>query len=214
MLAEEVRRRRAAARTRLAALLARFPADDVKEPDRFTVRTELLVLAGLLESPQLLSRIKATYPPLPDSAYWMSRYGTALSDAAEALAMGEPDTAVTRLREGTAGDYKPFFWLPLVDLLFGLAFAEVGQVDSAVVHLEAAADLANLAISPFALGRLHLPLVLRRLAALEESRSNTDAAVRHYQRFLELWSDADPEVRDQVTSAQRALARLTGAETS
>ena len=41
-----------------------------------------------------------------------------------------------------------------------------------------------------------------------------DEAIRQYQRFLSLWSDPDPELRDQVESARRALARLTRAESS
>ena len=50
--------------------------------------------------------------------------------------------------------------------------------------------------------------------AAKAAQGDTEAAIRHYQTFLDLWSDPDPELRDQVTSAQRALARLTGTESS
>ncbi|NIR59576.1 MAG: hypothetical protein GWO02_08655, partial [Gammaproteobacteria bacterium] len=53
-----------------------------------------------------------------------------------------------------------------------------------------------------------------RLAELEESRGNIEAAIGHYQRFLELWSDVDPEVAGQVRAAERAVARLSGTERS
>ena len=63
VLGEEMRRREAAARARLDTTLDRFPPDSIGEPDRFLVRTELVVLAGLLESPQLRKRIESAYPP-------------------------------------------------------------------------------------------------------------------------------------------------------
>ncbi len=59
----------------------------------------------------------------------------------------------------------------------------------------------------------HLPVVLRRLAELEERRGNIQAAMRYYRRLIELWSDPDPEVRGQLESARRALARLAGERT-
>ena len=52
------------------------------------------------------------------------------------------------------------------------------------------------------------------LAQLETARGDTAAAIERYRQFLDLWADPDPELRDQVTSAQRALARLTGTESS
>jgi tetratricopeptide (TPR) repeat protein len=212
VLSEEMRRREAAAQARLETMLDRFPPDSIGEPDRFLVRTELVVLAALLESPELQDRIESAYPPFLDSTHWLGRYGAGLSGAAAALERGDPALAVESLRAGTASGYKPFYWLPLTHLLFGLAFDGLGQVDSAVVHLETAAEPRNNFGSTFALGRFHLPAALRRLAELEESRGNTEAAIRHYQSFLKLWSDADPELRDQVDAARRALARLSGAE--
>ncbi|MGD8699825.1 MAG: hypothetical protein PVJ43_11070, partial [Gemmatimonadales bacterium] len=55
---------------------------------------------------------------------------------------------------------------------------------------------------------LTLPQTERRLADLEVARGNLAAAARHYQNFLELWSDPDPELLPQVESARRALDRL------
>ncbi len=104
--------------------------------------------------------------------------------------------------------------MPLTDLLFGLALERSGQIDSAVVRLEAATELRKNFGSTFPIGRFHLPAGLRRLAELEESRANRQAAVRYNRRLLVLWSDADPELGDQVESARRSLARLTGAEAS
>jgi hypothetical protein len=57
---------------------------------------------------------------------------------------------------------------------------------------------------------MQLPFVLRRLAELNTARGDTAAAIEQYRQFLDLWSDPDAELRDQVTSARRALARLTG----
>jgi hypothetical protein len=53
-----------------------------------------------------------------------------------------------------------------------------------------------------------------RLARLEESQGDVEAAIRHYRHFLELWSEPDPELQDEVETARRAVARLAGRETS
>ena len=55
---------------------------------------------------------------------------------------------------------------------------------------------------------MSLPGIERRLADLEVVRGNPAAAARHYQNFLDLWSDPDPELLPRVESARRALDRL------
>jgi tetratricopeptide (TPR) repeat protein len=49
-----------------------------------------------------------------------------------------------------------------------------------------------------------------RRAQLHERRSETTEAVRYYSYFLELWSEADPNLQPQVESARRAVDRLAG----
>ncbi len=213
VLAEQMRSRSAAARSHLESMLDRFVGDSIPETDRRWIRPGLLVLTGVLGQTALLDRVDTAYPPHSDASHWLTRYAEGIGGAATALAHAEPERAIEVLRDGTAGDYEPGFSAGLVNLVFGLAFDELGTADSAIPHLESAIGSWQLA-SAWSSGNFYLPFVLLRLAELEESRGNTDAAVAHYQRFLELWSDPDPEVRDQVDSARRALARLTGAESS
>ncbi len=100
----------------------------------------------------------------------------------------------------------------MVHLLYGLAFEGLGQLDSAVAYLERATELRHLTSFNKPQGRYHLPPMLRRLAELEERRGNEERAIRHYQRLLDLWRDADPVLQEDVAAVRRAVARLTGSE--
>ena len=216
-IVEQTRGQPSAALSYLAAMLERYPADSISEVDRYIVRTHLAVAAGTLGQTDLVDRIQATYPRDRDPPVWLARYGIAVEDAARALSAGAPARALEHLREVREFGYKPGHWEFDVNLLFGLTFEELGAVDSAVVYLERAINpgaFSGGGTWSLRMAKTQLPLVLRRLAELEESRGNTEAAIRQYRRFLDLWSDPDPELRDQVESAQRALARLTGAESS
>jgi tetratricopeptide (TPR) repeat protein len=215
VMAAAMRGDRDAARSRLVAWLERLPADSIGEPDRFVLRTELLVIAGLLESEDLIERIRRSYPgdTYQDSTHWLRRYGDGISDGAVSLARGRPEVALEHVRSATATGYRPFYWVTFTELLYGLAFDALGQTDSAVAHFEVAADLRNVGLASFSQGRPHLPMVLRRLAELEEARSRPDAALRYYRRLLELWSNADPELREEVAAVRRAVARLSEMET-
>ncbi len=59
-------------------------------------------------------------------------------------------------------------------------------------------DLTYAARSHFDLGQLY------------ESLGEPERAAQHYARFIELWQDADPELRDVVDEAQQRLAALGG----
>ena len=52
------------------------------------------------------------------------------------------------------------------------------------------------------------PPALRRLGELHQSLGHRDAAIDYFQRFVELWSDADPELQPQVQQARERLAVL------
>ena len=53
-----------------------------------------------------------------------------------------------------------------------------------------------------------LPHVYWRLASLYERKSDVRRAVEYYGKFIELWSDADPELQPRVAEARRRLGRL------
>jgi tetratricopeptide (TPR) repeat protein len=50
----------------------------------------------------------------------------------------------------------------------------------------------------------------RRLAQIEDRRGNTKKAIAYYERFVDLWSACDPELRPQVDAANARLAALRG----
>lgn len=209
-MAEAARGRPDAAGDDLTAILDYFPADSLAALDRYITRTTSRSLAAVLGRVDVADRFAAAYPPPGDSLLWVSRYGEALAGGLESLARGDPEAALRRLDSLRRIDQRPGPWEPLRELAFGLTFAELGRVDSAVVHLESFIRPAEIAGGGFPLAQL--PAIERRLAELEESRGDSDAAIHHYRRFLELWSDADPDLQYEVDSARRALARLSQIE--
>ena len=60
------------------------------------------------------------------------------------------------------------------------------------------------ATDPVMAGPSHL-----RQAQMHERLGEPEQAVIQYRRFIELWSDCDPEFRPMLEGAQRALERLT-----
>ena len=47
-----------------------------------------------------------------------------------------------------------------------------------------------------------------RQAEIYERRGKRDLAARHYRRFIELWSRADPELQPAVAEARKRLAEV------
>jgi tetratricopeptide (TPR) repeat protein len=96
------------------------------------------------------------------------------------------------------------------------------QVDIGRAHeLAGRPDAARAAYSAFLDGRGFdrlffdsngLPVVLQRLAALEEAAGRTERARLLYARFIELWEDADPDLRPRVDAARRRLQTLVDRE--
>jgi tetratricopeptide (TPR) repeat protein len=209
-LGELIAGRPDAARSQIESLIAALPPDSMQELDRHLLRSTLRPILGVAGLPDLADRVAAVYPAVGDTTHWLYRYGEGMSEAALALNEGDPERTVELLRQIRALDVGIWGWTWSIYLMTGLAFADLAEPDSAVKYLEAAIQPAGVASYSFT--RVYLPVVERRLAELEESRGNSEAAIRHYSRFLELWSDADPELQGQVESARRALAGLAGSE--
>jgi tetratricopeptide (TPR) repeat protein len=208
-LAEQIRGRPGAAQARIEAFLNRFPADSIPLAHRFVVQPGLRWGAAQLGRLDLAGRIRQAYPLLEPMPRIM-RHGQLVAEAAEALARDDATRAAELMREAGGYDaaFPPFRYL--VDLVSGMAFEALSEFDSAIAYLERAAHPGHMA--GWTPARVLRPVLERRLAELEEARGNADAAVRHYRRIFELWSDADPELQDQLGSARRALALLGGLE--
>ncbi|MGH7579933.1 MAG: hypothetical protein ACREM9_07160 [Gemmatimonadales bacterium] len=52
---------------------------------------------------------------------------------------------------------------------------------------------------------LELAKVLKRLGELHEARGELEKAREYFHRFVELWTECDPELRPQVAQARRRL---------
>ena len=54
----------------------------------------------------------------------------------------------------------------------------------------------------------NLAAIYERLGGLYELKDETERAVFYYEKFVELWKNADPEFQPRVDAARRAIERL------
>ena len=88
------------------------------------------------------------------------------------------------------------------------AHDRAGRPDSAIALYERALATPSVFGTPYEVS--WYPHALRRLGELHESLGNPEQAIDYYQRFIELWKDADPELQPQVEDVKRRLAALVG----
>jgi tetratricopeptide (TPR) repeat protein len=117
------------------------------------------------------------------------------------------DDAVAALRRwADHEDNEAFPFFELFDL--AQAYDAAGEADSAITYYRRYLN------QPF-IYRLgsdsdNLWLVLRRLGALHQARGDQAAALEHYERFVELWREADRELQPLVREVSDRVARLAG----
>ena len=90
----------------------------------------------------------------------------------------------------------------------GLVHDRMAESDSAIAHYER--FLTTPSYARWTWDPRWLGFVLERLGQLHEERGDAEQAVEHYTRFVELWRDADPELRPRVEAARVVVARLAG----
>jgi len=125
-------------------------------------------------------------------------------DAAVAMAEGQYAEAA-RAYLG-ANEQQGFPSLYLWDAARAYDLAE--QPDSAIAAHE-------LAISVPDPGRIfwefdRLGPAYKRLGELYEAKRSREKALEYYGRFVDLWTDADPELQPIVRDVKRRMARLAG----
>ncbi len=119
-----------------------------------------------------------------------------------ALASGEYDRAIDALHRADDG---PCMACSLV--LLARAYDAAGRSDSAVALWERFATTnARWAF----LDSTELPTAHRRAGQLYEQLGERQKAIEHYNAFLEMWRDADPELQPVVEEVRARLARLVG----
>ncbi len=97
-----------------------------------------------------------------------------------------------------------------IDFYIGMGFDQANEPDSAIAAFRRYLD------TPYwsALGEraYHLAYVDRRLGELYEARGDRGDAATYYQKFVDLWKNADPELQPQVADVKKRLNHLRDTE--
>jgi tetratricopeptide (TPR) repeat protein len=209
--AELLRGRPEEARSRLERAVARRPLESIPRTDRLLATYWVASSAAQLGDVEAARRY--TDAAAADTAeYWEAGLLLRLR-AAEALARSEYAYALDYDRRAIQREFGRAW---VYDQLYrAQAFDALGQRDSAIIlysDVAAPHSMASGFSSQFYY-LAHLPVVQRRLGELFAEVGDMAAAAKHYQAFLELWSDVDLELRPQVEAVRQALERL-GAESA
>ena len=192
-----------AARALLNRALQRAPVDSVPYLDRDYSR---LLLAATLAG----DTARALVFHAENRKAWES-FGNlidrpaleALDDAIVATALGNYEGAVTAIERART---LPTDRLDAMELRLFLVYDRAQRVDSALAagerFLSMPAPLRLQLDSYFRAG------VLQRLGEMYEAKGNIDKALTHYQAFVELWKDADPELQPRVRDVRGRIERL------
>ena len=97
-----------------------------------------------------------------------------------------------------------------VDASVGLAFDRANEPDSAIAHYQRYLN------TPFAYRLFNdadqLGPIYRRLGELYETKGDRGDAARYYEKFVNLWKNADPDLQPQVADVKRRLSDLQETE--
>lgn len=146
--------------------------------------------------------MRIVVPTAPDSIG-----ATAHADAHLAFAEGRWDDAIARMQESErrfAGG-GPLHALVTIAQAHDLA----GRPDSAIVYLE---RLVNTPDPNLDTRGRYGPAAHKRLGELYDARGDRAKAVEHFERFVELWKDAEPELQPMVREVRAKLERLRRGE--
>jgi eukaryotic-like serine/threonine-protein kinase len=131
------------------------------------------------------------------------RFFDLVARGAAAEASGDLDRALTMYQGWTADGNCPSCGAYET----GKIHDRRGQVDSAIAAFELVAAPPTLDASIFIDGYALAPS-LKRLGELYETRGDRRTAARYYERFVELWKDADPELQPVVREVRARIAQL------
>jgi tetratricopeptide (TPR) repeat protein len=180
--------------------LAAYPIEDIPIPDRpYVDLAELYAVAGRPDrSRALMDDFDAVADPRTMRANDMGHQQMA---GWIALAEDRPDDAVEAFRAADQG-MCPICLLPMIGVAYDLA----NQADSTVAIYER--YLETPWVARIETDMLVLPSIYERLGQLYAARGDAEAARDNYTRFIQLWENADPELRPRVAAARTALESL------
>ena len=182
--------------------LRETPLDSLDVADRpYLELAGLYAVAGRPEDAErLLARFDdQTGPVLTPSDRIERRFAVGML----ALAQGHVEEALVAM-ESVIAEKKTFEGWNLPFL--GLAQERAGQPAAAQATYEQ--YLASPSMFRVIYDRDLLGTVLERLAALYAEAGERERALTTYQRLVDLWAEADPDVQERVAEARRAIARL------
>jgi eukaryotic-like serine/threonine-protein kinase len=129
------------------------------------------------------------------------------------LAKHKPLDAIKAFRAGDVASDGPVDECTIcLPARMARAFDQAQMPDSAIAMFEAymsspAGGRMVMSRDPSQLG-----LYSERLAQLYDAKGESAKAVKYYQKFVELWKSADPELQPRVVAARARLARLSDSE--
>jgi tetratricopeptide (TPR) repeat protein len=194
---------RARARELLSRAVSRAPVDSIAPLDR---NYDVLLAAASFAGDTTRARLwhAASRRDWARAGNVSSRPAwEAQADAMLAFAEGRYQDALAKLNEADQRN------LPRTDILHAARFLvldRLRQADSAI----ATGELYLAGTQPGRLGQdaLFLAGIRQRLGEMYEAKGNFDKALTHYQAFVELWKDADPELQPRVRDVRGRIERL------
>ena len=195
------RNRPADALATVSAALAKHPVGSLPAADRpyLYLATVYALARKPAEARRYLKEYEAAVPDRVRKSF--PRNGLAYGAVAEAE--GRPQDAIPAYREAYAEDgFCGVCGLPQL----AAAYDHLGQTDSARVVYQRYVDTP--AAYPWVIDRSDLAASYKRLGELYEARNDRKQAVRYYEKFVDLWKDADPELQPGVKEVRGRLAKL------
>jgi tetratricopeptide (TPR) repeat protein len=191
------------ARAMLNRVLRRVPIDSIPYLDRDY--WQYLVVATLVRDTTRAREFHAAdrksweaFGKLVDRPTW-----EAMDDAILAYGQGRYTEALASVERAAR---LPTARTDIVELRRFLVLDRLQHVDSAIASGERYLVNTNpFRIEPDAHFRAG---VLQRLGEMHEAKGNVDKAITHYQAFVELWKNADPELQPRVQDVRGRIERL------
>jgi eukaryotic-like serine/threonine-protein kinase len=159
----------------------------------------LLALTG--DTAQARALMERWALEVPDGPRRLAERGRMLFDGVMACADDRWEEGLDLQRRATE---RTNHWVSLP--MLALAYDMAGKADEALITYHRYEDHTHW--SRLLSDALFRALAYERMAQLHEGRGEIPEAVHYYQRFVDLWKDADPELQPRVQAAQRALARI------
>jgi tetratricopeptide (TPR) repeat protein len=120
-----------------------------------------------------------------------------------AMNEGRYAEAIPALQAARVANQCALCYLPEISEAFG----KLGQQDSARFYYEK--FIANGSLYRVFVDAPYKANVYQRLGELAEQRGDKKAAVEYYEKLIDLWKNADPELQPIVKDARARVTRLT-----